>query len=508
MACGSVRALRGVEDGVVIRYQLSEADRRNLSTGLGHLGELLFAAGAKAVYPSLTGAPILRSAAQCRGMLQTPLPLSSMGLSNVHAFSTCPMGENPDVCATDSWGRVHGFRNLHLNDASLIPDAPGVNPQGTTMAIALRNAEHFMAQQRSTPARPRTASAAPPTHLLTGAPGWLGTTMAAALTQGLANVPALATPVAERLRCLVRPADDTTELLALSERIDLAMGDLTDPDSLKEFCRGAEGATLFHAAGLIHPALRTRDFERINVDGTRALLAAAEEAGVRRVVVVSSNSPLGCNPTPDHVFDETSPANPYMGYGRSKARMEAHVHEVQARGRLETVLIRPPWFYGPHQPPRQTLFFTMIKDGKFPVLGDGTQRRSMAYVDNICQGLLLAAASPRANGETYWIADERPYTINEIVQTVTEVLESFGFTCKGSQMRLPAVVGEVARVIDAGVQRLGLYQQKIHVLGEMHQSIACSIAKAQRDLGYAPAFALRAGMTASVEWCLANGQQI
>jgi nucleoside-diphosphate-sugar epimerase/choline dehydrogenase-like flavoprotein len=508
MARGSVRAIRGLEDGVVIRYQLSEADRRNLSTGLGHLGELLFAAGATAVYPSLTGAPILRSAEQCRGMLESPLPAAAMGLSNVHAFSTCPMGENVDLSATNSFGKVHGFRNLYINDASLIPDAPGVNPQGTTMAIAFRNSEHFMQERHTQRARGRRVPAERPAFLVTGAPGWLGTRLAEVLVEGLPSVSSLAAASPGAIRCLVRPSDDPTALERLADRLEVAPGDLTDPASLRAFCQGAEGATLFHVAGLIHPALRTRDFERINVEGTRALLTAAEEAGVRRVVVVSSNSPLGCNPTPDHVFDETSPSNPYMGYGRSKARMEAHVHEVQARGRLETVLIRPPWFYGPHQPPRQTLFFTMIKDGKFPVLGDGTQRRSMAYVDNICQGLLLAAASPRANGETYWIADERPYTINEIVQTVTEVLESFGFTCKGSQMRLPAVVGEVARVIDAGVQRLGLYQQKIHVLGEMHQSIACSIAKAQRDLGYAPAFALRAGMTASVEWCLANGQQI
>ncbi len=129
-------------------------------------------------------------------------------------------------------------------------------------------------------------------------------------------------------------ADDTRGLEEISERLTLATGDLTDPASLQALCRGAEGATLFHVAGLIHPKLWTRDFERVNVDGTRALLAAAEEAGVRRVVVVSSNSPLGCNPLiPGHVFDETSPYNPYMGYGRSKARMEALVREVQARGR-------------------------------------------------------------------------------------------------------------------------------------------------------------------------------
>src|SRR6185369_2775658 len=194
MGRGSIRVLRGLEDGVVIRYQLSEADQRNLSIGLGRLGELLFAAGAKAVYPSLTGAPILRSAEQCRGLLKQSIPITTMGLSNVHAFSSCPMGENPDVCATDSFGKVHGFRNLYVNDASLIPDAPGVNPQGTTMAIAFRNSEHFMAEQaegaaarrRARDARPRRADV-----LVTGAPGWLGTRLAEVLVRGMPGAPTL-----------------------------------------------------------------------------------------------------------------------------------------------------------------------------------------------------------------------------------------------------------------------------------------------------------------------------
>ena len=504
MGRGSVRAIRGLEDGVVIRYHLSKTDHHNLRLGLSRLGEVLFAAGATAVYPSLSGAPILRSAEQCRGLASQPLPLTSMGLSTVHAFSSCPMGENPDRCATDSFGKVHGFRNLYVNDASLIPDAPGVNPQGMTMAIALRNAEHFMDDDRPAASRQRLASTTRPEVLVTGAPGWLGTRLVEVLEQGSPDAPTTTSGV----RCLVRPSDDDSALRRIAPRLELAVGDLTDASSVRAFCRGAEGATIFHVAGLIHPARFTRDFDRINVEGTRNLLSAAEEVGVRRVVVVSSNSPLGCNPFPGHVFDEQSPYNPYMGYGRSKARMEALVRETHARGRLETVIIRPPWFYGPHQPPRQTLFFTMIRKGGFPVLGDGTQQRSMAYVDNICQGLLLAAASPRANGETYWIADERPYSLNEIVATVTEVLESFGFHCAQKQTRLPAFVGETARLVDGALQGVGLYHQKIHVLGEMHQSIACSIAKAKDELGYAPRYALRDGMTASVEWCLANGQQI
>ena len=504
MGHGTVRAIRGVADGVVIRYRLSQADHHHLRLGLSRLTEVLFAAGAKAVYPALSGAPILRSAEQGRGLLTQPLPLTSMGLSTVHAFSSCPMGENPDRCATDSFGKVRGFRNLWINDASLIPDSPGLNPQGTAMAIALRNAERFMDGDRRAFSPARRASAARAELLVTGAPGWLGTRLVEMLEQRALG----ASLHGKTVRCLVRPSDDESVLRRVAPGADLAPGDLGDSGSLDAFCRGAAGATLIHAAGLVHPARFTRDFERVNVEGTRNLLAAAERAGVRRVVVVSSNSPLGCNPLPGHVFDERSAYDPYMGYGRSKAMMEQLVHATQARGRIEAVIVRPPWFYGPHQPPRQTLFFTMIKNGRFPVLGDGTQRRSMAYVDNICLGLALAVESPRANGETYWIADERPYAINEIVATVTEVLESFGFRCAPTPLRLPAIVGETARVVDGLLQAVGLYHQKVHVLGEMHRSIACSIEKAKAELGYAPRVSLRDGMAASVEWCLANGQQI
>jgi choline dehydrogenase-like flavoprotein len=62
----------------------------------------------------------------------------------IHLFSSCPMGEQRSRCATDSFGRVHGFDNLRVNDASLLCTAPGVNPQGSTMAIARRNALHFL----------------------------------------------------------------------------------------------------------------------------------------------------------------------------------------------------------------------------------------------------------------------------------------------------------------------------------------------------------------------------
>ena len=91
------------------------------------------------------------------------------------------------------------------------------------------------------------------------------------------------------------------------------------------------------------------------------------------------------------LFDESSPYKPYMNYGRSKKLMEDAVNAAANGGGIETVILRPCWFYGPDQPPRQTTFFTMIKDGKAPIVGDGESRRSMSYVDN-------TVARPAAGG--------------------------------------------------------------------------------------------------------------
>ncbi len=508
MSRGVIRNVPGGQ-GALIRYRLTGADRANLSEGLAHLGEILFAAGARLLYPSLRSQPIIESVAQCRGFLAAPLPAAAMNLSTVHAFSSCPMGENPDLCATDSFGRVSGFRNLYVNDASLIPDSPGVNPQGTIMAIARRNVDHFDQSQRVLARRRPSETRPAPAVLVTGAPGWLGTRLLEILRDGMDGGTELGVLAGGAIRCLVHPATDAAAVARISPRIEVVVGDVTDPAAARELCDGAGGAVAFHIAGIIHPHRYTRELEAVNVEGTRHLLSAATAAGVRRVVAVSSNSPFGFNAGPEHRFDEASPYAPHMAYGRSKRRMELLAREAHAAGAIETVIIRPPWFYGPHQPARQTRFFQMIRAGRFPILGDGRQRRSMAYVDNICQGLLLAATVQRAAGETYWIADERPYTVREIVETVREVLENeLGLDCASRQLHLPAAIGSIALAGDGVLQACGLYNQQLHVLGEMRHTIACSIDKAVAELGYAPRVRLYEGMLASVRWCLANGLYI
>jgi len=347
-------------------------------------------------------------------------------------------------------------------------------------------------------------------YLITGAPGWLGTRLVEALTGGVPDC-GEASPFqpSDEVRCLVLPALDPGTLKKIHPAVRTSPGDVTDPGSLGEFFRDARGAVLFHLAGIIHPSRGIRELFELNVEGTRHVLEAAVAAGVRRIVAVSSNSPAGTNPRRDHLFDEESPYNPYMAYGRSKMRMELILQEAFRSGRIETVVLRPCWFYGPGQPPRQTEFFTMIRKGLAPIVGGGENKRSLSYVDNTCQALLLAARSEAAKGRTYWVADERPYTMNEIVDTVEKLLEAeFGLKVAHRRVRIPGLASSVAYLLDGALQGLGLYHQKIHVLSEMDKTIACSVEKAKRELGYRPAVALEEGMRRSIKWCLGQGHAL
>src|SRR5436190_446011 len=331
-----------------------------------------------------------------------------------------------------------------------------------------------------------------PILLVTGAGGWRGLNL-------LAQLAAFSRP--PRVRSLFPPNENTDQAIKILPLMEIVRGDIRHAGDCEHFLRDSAGGVLIHTAGIIHPK-SLRQFYEINLEGTKNLLKAATTARVQRAVIVSSNSPNGCNPHPDHRFDEQSPYRPYMHYGRSKMLMELAVQEAQRRADIETVLIRAPWFYGPHQPPRQTLFFTMIRDGKAPLVGSGANLRSMSNTERLAQGLLLAAVSEKASGQIYWMADARPYSMVEIIDTIEKLLEEFGLNCSHHRMKLPSVASDVAFCMDKLLQALGLYHQKIHVLSEMNKTIACTTAKAERELGFQPAPSLEDGMRKSIQTCL------
>ncbi|MGF1494872.1 MAG: GMC family oxidoreductase N-terminal domain-containing protein [Microcoleaceae cyanobacterium] len=139
---GSVRNLPFYRDPLV-RYRLTQNDLKTLSNGLQKLSTLLFEAGATHLYPSITGGQRFTQISDLEQIPEMLLP-DRTNLMTVHVFSSCPMGEYQRKCAVNSFGKVHGLDQLYISDASLLCTAPGVNPQGTIMAIARRNVLKFL----------------------------------------------------------------------------------------------------------------------------------------------------------------------------------------------------------------------------------------------------------------------------------------------------------------------------------------------------------------------------
>jgi len=333
---------------------------------------------------------------------------------------------------------------------------------------------------------------------VTGAPGLLGSRLVEALCGGIeTNSSKLA---ASQVVALVGPGRDPRLVEMLGARPVLA--DLTRPNSLDGALDGID--IVFHAAGLVHPKLRTADLFSINTLGTQALIDRSVQAGVKRFVFVSSNSAAGTNVRRSRLMKETDPSKPYMKYGKSKAQAEEIINDYARRGLIESVILRPCWYYGPGESERQTRLFRMIKAGNPIVFGDGHNYRSMSYIDNVVQGLMLAAVCDNVNGHTFWLADQRPYKIIEIYKTVAELLGVKTFRPR----YVPGLLSTVIRTADGMLQSLGFYQTEVHVAGELDQDIACSINKAHEKLGYQPSVDLKEGMRRSIEWCRRNGINI
>ncbi|MBA2496701.1 MAG: NAD-dependent epimerase/dehydratase family protein, partial [Acidimicrobiia bacterium] len=220
--------------------------------------------------------------------------------------------------------------------------------------------------------------ARPDVAVVTGAAGWLGQNLVRALVG-----------TRDRIRVLVRTDTDAARLEVLDRAVDPVVGDLLDPVVVDRLFDGVAGASVFHLAGVIHPAARVRELYDVNVGGTQLVLDRARRAGAGRLMHVSSNSPFGANARPTDRFTETSPYHPYLAYGRSKMEAEQLVFRTQGRGDLEATIVRAPWFYGPFQPERQTTWFAAVRRGRFPLVATAPSNgrwRSRPTSSTACYG--------------------------------------------------------------------------------------------------------------------------
>lgn len=139
---GRILCAPGVDEPITT-YRLTERDWHNLEDATKKLSLALLASGAEHVVPSVRGHPGWRKLEDLTHR-QLKLPPGRTSLMSIHLFSSCPMGERSETCPVDSYGHLIGTRNVVVADGSVLPSAPGVNPQATIMALAFRAADRFL----------------------------------------------------------------------------------------------------------------------------------------------------------------------------------------------------------------------------------------------------------------------------------------------------------------------------------------------------------------------------
>ena len=194
-------------------------------------------------------------------------------------------------------------------------------------------------------------------------------------------------------------------------------GELADVAAMRT---GAEGCELaFHAAATLGDWGRREDFERGNVQGTGNVLEACADAGVRRLVHVSTEAVLiAGEPLVD--VDETAPLRPDSPalYSATKARAEQAVLAANGRA-LETVVLRPRFVWGLGDTTLLPRMVELARSGRFAWIDGGRQLTATTHVENTVEGLVRAAAQGRP-GNVYFVTDGEPSVFREFVSSLLE----------------------------------------------------------------------------------------
>ncbi len=267
-------------------------------------------------------------------------------------------------------------------------------------------------------------------------------------------------------------------------------GDLGDLAALREAVDGADLA--FHAAAHLGDWGSREQFERVNVSGTANVLKASAEAGVRRLVHVSTEAVLLAGKPLVNV-DESAPLRPDSPalYSSTKARAELLVRDA-SRGAFETVVVRPRFVWGRGDTTLLPTMLALVRDGRFAWVGGGHHRTSTTHVDNVIEGLMLGATRG-ASGNVYFVTDGEPVVFREFVGDLlaTQGVEVPTRSLPAPVVHAATVACETAwRVLPlSGNPPLTRFTYWVGA-----QECTINIAKAREQLGYEPVRTIADGL--------------
>ena len=314
---------------------------------------------------------------------------------------------------------------------------------------------------------------------VTGAKGFVGRALTARLREQGVQVCGVDTTAA--------PLDDVVE------------GDIGEPGKWQSKAKGCD--LVVHTAAVVSNALDFNTTWRINVLGTKHAIDAAVLGGASRFVHISSIRAFSDLDFPDGVDEEypvRTDGNPYVDtkIAGEQVALQAHSEE-----RVQVSVIRPGDVYGPGSRPWTLLPIELIKKNRFllPKMGNGIF--SPVYIDDLVDGLLLAASRPEAIGQVFTMTGGQAVTCKEF----------FGYYCrmlgKGGPIVVPTPVAIAGSRIVSTISKISRTQTEVNPTSTLYLARrgTYSIAKARRLLGYGPRIQLAEGMALTRDWLSNQG---
>jgi nucleoside-diphosphate-sugar epimerase len=282
-----------------------------------------------------------------------------------------------------------------------------------------------------------------------------------------------------------RPLRQQSSAPPCEERLIETIGPDTDWSPV---LRGVE--TVVHLAGRSAVPDTSADralaaFRSVNVEGTRRLVRACVQSGVRRILFLSSIRAVGERTEVGRPFSEDSPCRPSDPYGISKLEAEQALLAEVRDSSVEAVILRSPLVYGPGVGGNFLRLMRAI-DRRIPLpLGRVDNKRSLVFIHNLTSGILHCLAHPLSAGQILHIADAGAFSTPELLKALGAML--------GRRVLLLPVSGEVLR----GAGRLLGRADEIRRLTD---SLEMTTDKIRKLLGWTPPSATREGLEAVASW--------
>ena len=320
--------------------------------------------------------------------------------------------------------------------------------------------------------------------LVTGATGFTGGHLAATLAAR-----------GDEVRALVRPKSrarfDRSPLAAAG--VTGVEGDLTNPASLRRAMPGVE--VVYHIAATYREAGQPNAaYRAVNVQGTKHVLEAARDAGVRRVVHCSTGGVHGHIANPP--ANEDAPFNPGDVYQQTKLEAEQLAREFGTSSGLDVVVARPIGIYGPGDT-RFLRMFRGLARGRFPLIGSGQVFYHLTFIDDLVEGFRLCGTVPAAAGRTYLLAGPRYTTLEELLGLVARELR-----VEPPKTHLPVwpfwMAGLLCELACVPLRiEPPIYRRRVDFYTK---SRAFDTRRAQTELGFAPKVGLEEGIRRTADW--------